>query len=81
VPGLEELAAERPLDEQVHARLVLALYRSGRPADALAAYRRLRLTLGEELGIGPGQELRELEAAILRRDPGLYAPGPAATRR
>src|SRR5205085_2678521 len=63
---------------QVHARLMLALYRSGRPADALAAYRRLRLTLDEELGIYPGQELRDLEAAVLRQDPALDAPGPAA---
>ena len=78
VPDLEQLAAERPLDEQVHAQLMLALYRSGRPADALAAYRRLRMTLDEELGIDPGHELRDLEAAILRQDPGLDAPRSAA---
>jgi hypothetical protein len=78
VPDLEQLADERPLDEQVHAQLMLALYRSGRPADALAAYRRLRLTLDEEMGIDPAQGLRDLEAAILRQDPGLDPPGPAA---
>jgi DNA-binding SARP family transcriptional activator len=78
LPDLEQLAADRPLDEQVHAQLMLALYRSGQPADALAAYRRLRLTLDEELGIDPGQELRDLEAAVLRQDPALDAPGPAA---
>jgi DNA-binding SARP family transcriptional activator/tetratricopeptide (TPR) repeat protein len=78
VPGLEQMAAERPLDEQVHVQLMMALYRSGQPADALAAYRRLRLALDEELGIDPGQELRDLEAAILRQDPGLDAAGPAA---
>ena len=78
VRDLEQLAAERPLDEQVHAQLMLALYRSGRQADALASYHRLRLTLDEELGIDPGQELRDLEAAVLRQDPALDAPRPAA---
>jgi DNA-binding SARP family transcriptional activator len=78
VPGLEQLADERPLDEQVHVQLMLALYRSGRQAEALAAFHRLRLCLDEELGIDPGQEPRDLEAAILRQDPALDAPGPAA---
>jgi DNA-binding SARP family transcriptional activator/tetratricopeptide (TPR) repeat protein len=77
-PDLEQLAAERPLDEQVHAQLMLALYRSGRQADALAAYHQLRVTLDEELGIDPGQELRDLEAAVLRQDPALDAPRTAA---
>ena len=69
VPELEQLVADRPLDEQVQAQLMLALYRSGRQADALAAYQRLRRTLDEELGIDPSQELRDLETAILRQDP------------
>ena len=78
LPDLEQLAADRPLDEQVQAQLMLALYRSGRQADALAAYHRLRRTLSEELGIGPSQVLRALETAILRQDPALDTPTPAA---
>jgi DNA-binding SARP family transcriptional activator len=77
VPDLEQLVAERPLDEQVQAQLMLALYRSGRQADALAAYHRLRRALGEELGVYPGQVLRDLEMAILRQDPALDTPAPA----
>lgn len=74
VPGLEQLAAEHPLDESIHADLMLALYRSGRQADALAVYRRLRHTLGDQLGIDPGQLLRDLEMAILQQNPSLDAP-------
>ena len=53
---------------------MLALYRSGRATDALAAYHQLRRALDEELGMYPGQELRSLETAILRQDPDLDAP-------
>ncbi len=74
VPGLEEMAAEYPLDEPIHAQLMRALYRSGRQGDALAVYRRLRQTLGEQLGIDPSQSLRDLETAILQQDPSLDAP-------
>jgi DNA-binding SARP family transcriptional activator/tetratricopeptide (TPR) repeat protein len=77
VPELEEMADGHPLDERVHEQLMLALYRSGRQADALAVYHRLRATLDEELGIGPGQTLRDLEMAILQQDPALDAPVPA----
>jgi len=79
VPGLEQMAAEYPLDEHIHAQLMLALYRSGRQADALATYRRLRQTLGEELGIDPSQPLRDLEMAILQQKPALDAPAAAVT--
>ena len=75
------MAAEYPLDEQVHAQLMVALYRTGRQADALSVYRRLRRTLAEELGIDPGQALRELETAILRQDPSLDTPAPAIALR
>jgi DNA-binding SARP family transcriptional activator len=71
LPDLDQMAADHPLDERIHGQLMLALYRSGRQADALAAYRRLRITLDEQLGIDPGQALRDLETAILRQDASL----------
>jgi DNA-binding SARP family transcriptional activator len=74
VPSLEQMALEHPLDEHIHAQLMLALYRSGRQADALAVYHRLRNTLDEQLGIDPSQQLRNLETAILQQDPALEAP-------
>ena len=77
VPELERMATDHRLDEQVHAQLMVALYRSGRQADALSAYQRLRCTLAEELGLVPGPALRELETAILRQDPSLDVPAPA----
>ena len=77
VPELERMVADHPLDEQLHGQLMVALYRGGRQADALAAYQRLRHTLAEELGIDPSQALRDLETAILRQDPSLDGPAPA----
>ncbi len=77
ITELEQMAAAHPLDEQVYAQLMTALYRSGRQADALAAYQRLRSTLADELGLVPGQPLRDLETAILRQDSALDAPAPA----
>ncbi|HEX6022160.1 MAG TPA: BTAD domain-containing putative transcriptional regulator [Solirubrobacter sp.] len=71
VPELEALTGEHPYRERFHAQLMLALYRSGRQADALEAYRRARRTLVEELGLDPGRELQQLEAAILTHDPAL----------
>jgi DNA-binding SARP family transcriptional activator len=65
---LEALCREYPLHEQLHGLLMLALYRAGRQADALAAYRDLRRGLNDELGIDPGRALRDLELAILRQD-------------
>ena len=74
VPELEALVAADPVRERLRAQLMLALYREGRQADALAAYRDARRALVEELGIEPGPELRELEAAILRQDEALARP-------
>ena len=70
VPELEVLIAANPLRERLRRQLMLALYRSGRQAEALAAYRETRRAL-DELGIEPTRTLRELEAAILRHDPAL----------
>ncbi|WP_163540890.1 AfsR/SARP family transcriptional regulator [Occultella kanbiaonis] len=74
VGDLRRLVAEHPLRERLHGQLMLALYRSGRTAEALAAYREARALLVEELGIEPGAELRDLEHAILVEDPVLSAP-------
>ncbi len=71
VPDLETLIGESPYRERFHARLMLALYRSGRQADALAAYARARSLLADELGVEPGRELRELHRAVLLQAPEL----------
>jgi YVTN family beta-propeller protein len=71
VSELEALAAENPLRERLHAQLMLALYRSGRQAEALHAYQRTRRTLVDEIGIDPGQALQRLEKAILAQDAAL----------
>jgi len=76
VPELEQMLVECPLDERVHGLLMLALYRSGRQADALAAYRRLRQALDDDLGIEPSQFLRDLHTAILNQDPDLNSSSP-----
>jgi DNA-binding SARP family transcriptional activator len=74
VAELEGLVREQPLRERLWAQLLLALYRSGRQADALLAYQRARSVLVEELGIDPGAELRRLHAAVLAQDPVLDLP-------
>jgi DNA-binding SARP family transcriptional activator len=74
VAELEGLVREQPLRERLWAQLMLALYRSGRQADALLAYQRARSVLVEDLGIDPGTELRRLQTAILAQDPGLDLP-------
>jgi len=73
VAELETLVRQHPLRERLRGQLMLALYRSGRQADALEEYRRTRETLVGEVGIEPSEELRELQRAILRHDPELEA--------
>ena len=84
VAELEGLVVEHPLRERFWAQLMLALYRSGRQADALGAYRRVRSRLVEELGIEPGPELRELEQLVLAQSadllPAESAEATAAAR-
>lgn len=75
LPELEALLAQEPLRERLHAQRMLALYRAGRQAEALEAYRQARATLVEEIGVEPGPELRRLQEAILRQDPSLEPPG------
>ena len=80
VVELERLTASEPLQERLRAQLMLALYRSGRQADALTAYREACTLLRDELGLSPSPALRELEGMILRHDPGLglpHEPDPA----
>ncbi len=77
VEELEQLVTEHPLRERLTAGLMLALYRAGRHADALAAYRAARERLAEDLGLEPGPELRELEQRILQHDPTLATHRPA----
>jgi DNA-binding SARP family transcriptional activator len=71
VAELEQLIRAHPFRERMRGLLMLALYRSGRQADALQAYLAARSLLVEELGLEPGPALRELETAILRQDPAL----------
>ena len=75
---LRQLAAAEPLRERLHALLMLALYRDGQQARALAAYQAVRRVLVAELGAEPGAELRRLQQQILTADPALAAPAHAA---
>ena len=79
VPELEALIREHPLRERLRAQLMLALYRSGRQAEALDAYQQARTMLADELGLDPSRTLQELEGAILRQDAQLDPPSRAAT--
>jgi DNA-binding SARP family transcriptional activator len=89
IPELEDLVDAEPLRERPRELLMLALYRSGRQADALELFRRTRELFVNELGIEPGTTLRDLEGAILRHDPTLDTPvrprtaatAPAQSRR
>jgi DNA-binding SARP family transcriptional activator len=76
VGELTTLVADHPLRERLHGQLMVALYRSGRPADALSAYRRLRQTLSGELGLEPNATLQRLQRAVLLADPSLDQPDP-----
>jgi DNA-binding SARP family transcriptional activator len=77
---LERLVAEEPLRERPRGQLMLALYRSGRQAEALEVYRDARRALVEELGIEPGKPLQDLHGALLAQDPSLEAPSRPAGR-
>ena len=79
VGELEALVGEHPLRERLRELLILSLYRCGRQADALEAYRQARKTLVEEHGIEPSSSLKELEKSILAQDAEL-APPPASRR-
>jgi DNA-binding SARP family transcriptional activator/basic membrane lipoprotein Med (substrate-binding protein (PBP1-ABC) superfamily) len=74
VADLEQLVEANPLRERLRAQLMLALYRSGRQADALEIYQRGRRHLVDELGLEPSEGLRQLEARILQQDPALDRP-------
>ena len=78
---LEALCREHPLRERLYELLILALYRSGRQAEALRAYTEIRDRLAGELGIDPGPALRELQARILAQDPSLAPASPAPSQK
>ena len=79
-PEIERLIAQHPLRERLRYLQMLALYRAGRQAEALEAYRDARAILVDEVGVEPGSELRELHEAILRQDPALEPPATARRR-
>jgi len=81
VAELDELVSTHPLRERFWGQRILALYRSGRQADALHAYQEIRDRLADELGIDPSPDLRRLHEAILRQEPALDAQPPAGPRR
>ncbi|HSM44339.1 MAG TPA: BTAD domain-containing putative transcriptional regulator, partial [Acidimicrobiia bacterium] len=78
---LESLVIEHPFRERLRGQLMLALYRSGRQADALRAFADAARALGDELGIEPSAELRDLEEAILVQDPSVAGPAQIAQQR
>ena len=78
ISALRAAASRHPTRERLQWLLMLALYRAGRQAEALDAYRTAHAHLDKELGLEPGPALRELQARILRQDPSLTATSPAA---
>jgi len=81
VPELQRLTTDHPSRERLHAHLMVALYRSGRQAEALEAYRHARAVLVEQFGIEPGSELRDIHQAMLVHDPALDAERAAGSAR
>lgn len=79
IAELDRDVRAHPLRETLWEPLIVALYRSGRQADALAAYGRARRALGDELGIEPGPRLKALELAVLRQDAALDLRSPVGT--
>ena len=79
IPEIESLVASNPLQERLRGQLMLALYRAGRQADALAVYRQTSVLLREELGLEPGRTLQELERSILEHDASLDGSPSAIT--
>jgi YVTN family beta-propeller protein len=75
---LGDLVRRYPMRERLHAQRMLALYRSGRQAEALEAYRAVRDLLDRELGVEPSADLRQLHQAMLVQDPALAAPQTSA---
>jgi DNA-binding SARP family transcriptional activator len=81
VGELEALVRKHPLRERLRTQLILALYRSGRQAEALEVYQDARRALTEELGIEPGRSLRELHQAVLNQDAALEIAAPVEPAR
>jgi DNA-binding SARP family transcriptional activator len=77
VGELRRLVDESPYRERLVAQLMVALYRSGRQAEALDIYERTRRTMGDELGLQPGEELQRLAGQIVRQEPQLRTPARA----
>ncbi|MGC4977446.1 BTAD domain-containing putative transcriptional regulator [Streptomyces sp. DT199] len=80
LPDLESLVAAEPLRERASGQLMVALYRCGRQAEALAVFGRVRTALVEGLGLEPGRELHRLQQAILTQDPTLEVPRTVGDR-